>query len=636
MTLKDAIVKVVLKRDDASFSEVKKKFDEIEDKKKKLEEEVKLGINLTNANVALTNLKRVQQELKKIQELNRTTGKVTLDDGRNLFVNRYGEVGFNQGKLINRAINERKKLELTRIKEQEKEQARLAKEQIKEQARLEKEQARQLRAEERQKILEENRRQAEHAKRISMTGEIVRGALMTIGYQFVNLIETGAKKIIDASNKTLKIQSQMATLTNDKLAQKAFEKDVYKIATNSFADVNNVSDLFTKVGQNAKYIGYNGGDISKITQTVFDAFALNSLGEQQQQGAITQLTQTIAKGKNKAQWEDIKQLEEDAPELANLIAEGLGLKNGMAGLKQELEKGKLTGKQVGDALIKMSEKEREKFLKSNKVRPEQVLVNLSTKFKEAVADNAEAFSKISVSLIKLTNRLFDKKGLFYKVINDAGNFFENLDVDKYADKLEHAFNLLGKIYDLLGGITGIASKGIVLYALSKVIGNISTLKEGATTFSGILAEITKNATVLSKKFIVITAIVVGIIGAMLIIQDIWTALSDPTADTIFGKVVRELEDIIAKVKEFFGIEPKMDYISGKNPNAVPDSSVLGRFNSFLPESMRGAVGGLTFNVNQVFNGNIDDKTAENYKQASKDMADMTENRYSELNLAEYY
>ena len=80
----------------------------------------------------------------------------------------------------------------------------------------------------------------------------------------------------------------------------------------------------------------------------------------------------------------------------------------------------------------------------------------------------------------------------------------------------------------------------------------------------------------------------------------------------------------------------MDYLGGKNTNAIPESSVLGRFNSFLPESMRGAVGGLTFNVNQVFNGNIDDKTAENYKQASKDMADMTENRYSELNLAEYY
>ena len=112
MTLKDAIVKVVLKRDDASFNEVKKKFDDIADKKKKLEEEVKLGINLTNANVALTNLKRVQQELKKIQELNRTTGKVKLDDGRSLFVNKYGEVGFNQGKLINKAINERKKLEL--------------------------------------------------------------------------------------------------------------------------------------------------------------------------------------------------------------------------------------------------------------------------------------------------------------------------------------------------------------------------------------------------------------------------------------------------------------------------------------------------------------------------------------------
>jgi len=306
MTLKDAIVKVVLKRDDASFNEVKKKFDEIENKKKKLEEEVKLGINLTNANVALTNLKRVQQELKKIQELNRTTGKVTLDDGRSLFINKYGEVGFNQGKLINRAINERKKLELTRIKEQEKEQARLAKEQVKEQARLEREQAKQLRAEERQKILEQNRKQAEQAKRISMTGEIMRGALMTVGYQFVNLIETGARKIIDASNKTLRIQSQMGTLTNDKTSQKAFENDIYKIANTSYANVNDVSDLFTKIGQNAKYLGYNGGDISKMTQTVFDAFSIGAVGAQQQQGAIIQLTQTIAKGKNKALWQDIK------------------------------------------------------------------------------------------------------------------------------------------------------------------------------------------------------------------------------------------------------------------------------------------------------------------------------------------
>lgn len=614
MTLKDAIVKVVLKRDDASFNEVKKKFDEIENKKKKLEEEVKLGINLTNANVALTNLKRVQQELKKIQELNRTTGKVTLDDGRSLFINKYGDVGFNQGKLINRAINERKRQELSAIREQEQERTRLAKE----------------------RMLEQNRKQAEQAKRISMTGEIMRGALMTVGYQFVNLIENGARKIIDASNKTLRIQSQMGTLTNDKTSQKAFESDIYKIANTSYADANDVSDLFTKIGQNAKYLGYNGGDISKMTQTVFDAFSIGAVGAQQQQGAIIQLTQTIAKGKNKALWQDIKFLEEDAPELANLIAEGLGLKNGLGDLKKVIAEGKITGKQIGDALIKMSEKEREKFIKSNKVRPEQAITYFDNKFKKAVADNSEAFSKIAKGLMKITDKIFTKEGLFNKVIKDVGNFFDNLDVDKYADKLEHTFNLLGKVYDLLGGITGIVSKGIVLYALSKVISSISTLTKGATTFSGILTEISKNATILSKKFIVITAIVVAIIGAMLIIQDIWTALSDPTADTIFGKVVRQLEDIIAKVKEFFGIEPKMDYISGKNPNAIPDNSLLGRFNSFLPESMRGASGGLTFNVNQVFNGNIDDKTAENYKQASKDMADMTENRYSELNLAEYY
>lgn len=603
MTLKDAIVKVVLKRDDASFNEVKKKFDEIEKKKNKLKEEVKIGVNLTNAGIAITNLQRVQAELQKIKNLNKSIGKVSLDDGRTAYINKYSDIGFNRNRIVSNAINERKMREIDEIN---------------------------------RKTAKTTRENEKLVNKMSMTGEIMRGALMTVGYQFVNLIENGARKIVDASNKTLRIQSQMGTLTNDKTSQKAFESDIYKIANTSYANVNDVSDLFTKIGQNAKYLGYNGGDISKMTQTVFDAFSIGAVGAQQQQGAIIQLTQTIAKGKNKALWQDIKFLEEDAPELANLIAEGLGLKNGLGDLKKVIAEGKITGKQIGDALIKMSEKEREKFIKSNKIRPEQAITYFDNKFKKAVADNSEAFSKIAKGLMKITDKIFTKEGLFNKVIKDVGNFFDNLDVDKYADKLEHAFNLLGKVYDLLGGITGIASKGIVLYALTKIISSISTLSAGATTFSGILTEITKNATVLSKKFIVITAIVVGIIGAMLIIQDIWTALSDPTADTIFGKVVRELEDIIAKVKEFFGIEPKMDYLSGKNPNAIPENSLLGRFNSFLPESMRGAIGGLTFNVNQVFNGNIDDKTAENYKQASKDMADMTENRYSELNLAEYY
>ena len=604
MTLKDAIVKVILKRDDASFNEVKKKFEEIENKKNKLKEEIKIGVNLSNAGIAITNLQRVQAELKKIKNLNKSIGKVSLDDGRTAYINKYGDVGFNRNQIISNAINERKMRELDAIN---------------------------------RKASKTTKSNEHLVNKMSMTGEIMRGALMTVGYQFVNLMETGARKIVDASNKTLRIQSQMGTLTNDKNSQKAFENDIYKIANTSYANVNDVSDLFTKIGQNAKYLGYNGGDISKMTQTVFDAFSIGAVGAQQQQGAIIQLTQTIAKGKNKALWQDIKFLEEDAPELANLIAEGLGLKNGLGDLKKVIAEGKITGKQIGDALIKMSEKEREKFIKSNKIRPEQAITYFDNKFKKAVADNSEAFSKIAKGLMKITDKIFTKEGLFNKVIKDVGNFFDNLDVDKYADKLEHTFNLLGKVYDLLGGITGIASKGIVLFALTKIISSISTLTEGATTFSGILTEITKNATVLSKKFIVITAIVVAIIGAMLIIQDIWTALSDPTADTIFGKVVRQLEDIIARVKEFFGLSKDLDYIDGKpSKDAVPDNSLLGRFTSSLPEVFRGSSGGLTFNVNQVFNGNIDDKTAENYKQASKDMADMTENRYSELNLAKYY
>ena len=73
----------------------------------------------------------------------------------------------------------------------------------------------------------------------------------------------------------------------------------------------------------------------------------------------------------------------------------------------------------------------------------------------------------------------------------------------------------------------------------------------------------------------------------------------------------------------FGNEDaQMQYIYGSNVNVLP-SNATNRNSEF------------NFNISQIFNGKVDNETAENYKQASKDMADMTENRYSEYYMAGY-
>ena len=449
---------------------------------------------------------------------------------------------------------------------------------------------------------------------------------MTIGYQFVGMIENGAKKVIETSNKTLKIQSQMATLTKNKEDQKAFEADMYKIANQSFSNVNDVADLYTKIGLNAKHLGYSGGDVSKMTQSVFDIFSYSSVGKQQQQGAITQLTQTIAKGKNKALWMDIKFLEEDAPELANMIAEGLGIKEGLAGLKQAVQDGKVTGKQIGDALIKMSDKARKKFLESNKVRPEQAITYLNNKFKEAIAKHSETISKIAKGMITITDKVFSEGGAFETVINGVGNFIDKMNIDAWANKLAQALDLLKNILSVLGDIFtiiwdilnsplgAIVTKiGIGLFLVDKLTKKIMRLRAIALAL-GLLA---------SSVFWWVSAI----LGVILLIQDAWKTFTDPNSDTLFRNIYNWIKGIAdalhIKVAEWSKL------------NEISENSVLGRINSFLPESIRNTNNGLTFMVNQTFNGKVDNETAENYKQASKDMADMTANRYSEYYMADY-
>ena len=119
----------------------------------------------------------------------------------------------------------------------------------------------------------------------------------------------------------------------------------------------------------------------------------------------------------------------------------------------------------------------------------------------------------------------------------------------------------------------------------------------------------------------------AILGVVLLIQDAWKTFTDPNSDTLFRNIYNWIKGIVdalhIKVAEWAGNEDaQMKYLYGSNVDVLP-SNTTNRNSEF------------NFNVSQIFNGKVDNETAENYKQASKDMADMTENRYSEYYIADY-
>lgn len=580
MTLKNLFINLFVKPDQNSLNSAQQKIKRVVDI---ANETHNLKIGLMGMNVAFSEVTRLQNELKKLKENNIDIGATTIG-GKKFYLNRYGNISreLNEIKYMTSIANDEAKLKQT------------------------------------PRDIQGN------INKTTKLGTILSGALMTIGYQFVGMIERGAKKVVETSNKTLKIQSQMATLTKNKEDQKAFEADMYKIANQSFSDVNDVADLYTKIGLNAKHLGYSGGDVSKMTQSVFDIFSYSSVGKQQQRGAITQLTQTIAKGKNNALWSDIKFLEEDAPELANMIAEGLGIKEGLAGLKQAVQDGKVTGKQIGDALVKMSDKARKKFLESNKIRPEQAITYLNNKFKEAIAKHSETISKIAKGMITITDKVFSEGGAFETVINGVGNFIDKIDIDAWGNKLAQALEFLKNILSVLGWVFTIIWN-IVNYPLVALLIKIGTgiylihkLKNGIV---GLKAVTVAFGITMYSVFWWVSAI----LGVVLLIQDAWKTFTDPNSDTLFRKIynwIKGIWDVLhIKVAELAGNEDaQMKYLYGSNVDVLPSNTT--NRNSEL-----------NFNISQIFNGKVDNETAENYKQASKDIASITDNRLTTLFMA---
>jgi tape measure domain-containing protein len=135
-----------------------------------------------------------------------------------------------------------------------------------------------------------------------------------------------------------------------KLVQKETEnlntttEKLFRLAQDSRSEFNATAGLYGRLARVSGRLNMTQKDLMTVTETVGKAFTISGAGAQEMQAAVIQLGQGLASARLSG--DELRSVLEQAPRLAQAIAEGMGVHVG------ELRKLGSTGKLTGEAVIK--------------------------------------------------------------------------------------------------------------------------------------------------------------------------------------------------------------------------------------------------------------------------------------------
>lgn len=127
---------------------------------------------------------------------------------------------------------------------------------------------------------------------------------------------------------------------------------LYDIAQRTRQAYTGTAQLFQAVQRNAKELELDLDQTLKLTETIGNAMTIGGGSAQAQEAALVQLGQALGTGTLRG--EELNSIMEQAPRLAQAIAEAFGVSVGK--LKELGGAGKLTSKQLAAGLLKQAEK----------------------------------------------------------------------------------------------------------------------------------------------------------------------------------------------------------------------------------------------------------------------------------------
>ncbi|HHV6870620.1 TPA: tape measure protein [Haemophilus influenzae] len=162
----------------------------------------------------------------------------------------------------------------------------------------------------------------------------------------------------------IKIADEWAAVDSRvKLATKSVEEhkyalsQIFDLSQRSGQDYLASADLFSKVNRSAGDLGLSLDDTLNLTEIIGQTMTIGGGDQGAQQAALMQLGQALGSGALRG--DELNSIIEQAPRLANAIADSFGVPIGQ--LKELGKEGKLTSKELAQGLLKQADKIQKEF-----------------------------------------------------------------------------------------------------------------------------------------------------------------------------------------------------------------------------------------------------------------------------------
>lgn len=333
--------------------------------------------------------------------------------------------------------------------------------------------------------------------------------------------------IINSIDEWKVIEGQVNNVTKSQQESKAVQKEIYEIASRTRQQYGSTAELFTSVARNAQELKKSTKDILLFTEDVSNAMLLGGGSAASQEAALVQLGQALGSGTLRG--DELNSIMEQAPRLAKAIAEGMGTTIGQ--LRQMGQEGKLTAQDVFKAIRSQSDR-------------------LKMELGKMPWTVGQASNKMQNALGKFFKEFEDKTGVIEgmaKRMAKFADYIEKLNLDNFIAGLRVAAIYFGVLFAMSKWsrfvmMISTAVKWIVAVRDALILATGAQIVFNSQTRKGAAIQM-----LMLGKFLLIAAAIAFVI---LLIQDFYKWITDPTADTMMKRWFGDFDAVKKKANEF--------------------------------------------------------------------------------------
>lgn len=270
-------------------------------------------------------------------------------------------------------------------------------------------------------------------------------------------VGVGLSEIIQLSDEFNNLESRVRLATESGGDFNHAMASIREIADHTTMPLTATGDLFTKLTQATRELGYSQSEVIGLTKTISEAMAVSGGDMASMEAGLTQLAQGLSAGALRG--DEFNSVVEQAPRLAQAMADGLGVTIGQ--LRAMAGEGKLTAEVVGNALKSQADKIAYEY----------------SQMPNTVSGSLTVLKNSLMGFIgELDNELSGSNSLATFIL-DIANSIKNID-PSVIDGLKNSLDSVGVVAKTL-----LDSIAIVPNALGDVVGAMMGLEAGSGQIS---------------------------------------------------------------------------------------------------------------------------------------------------------